>query len=310
MLGPHPLREIDAQIYKSAIRAIEVGVPIYNQGDHAGCYRIYQGALFVIEPLLAHRPDLQKTVTDALAQAQTEPTIGHSAFVLRRALDRIIDDLRPDAEAPQGEQLDPAQILAGLMQCADGIERLAKVDGQDNARIRTLCGEIRDKAAFFRSKLGPKSEVPEPYRRSLEADLQLIRLALAAKTNAERLEHCEAVADDLKIKHAWAMSHDAFGLIDVTASTKDGDNEIKGLYVWYVGAGWIKIGKYIHRFDKQSSPTEARIPPGEYYVWTQRGAAQSQATPFTFGYDGQGKRSIDLPVPGGGVVPPVIVPPR
>ncbi len=34
--------ELDTRIDKALFQAINSGVPLYNQGDPAGCYRLYQ----------------------------------------------------------------------------------------------------------------------------------------------------------------------------------------------------------------------------------------------------------------------------
>ena len=211
-----------------------------------------------------------------------QPALGQAAFVLRGALDRIIATLQPQADPRQEPLRNPVEILTELIQTASELRTLAAAPGAENEKLLSRCREIRENADFFLNRLEPGRSIPEPYLRSLESDLQLARLARGARSTDERLEHAEAVADDLKIKRKWAENNDAFGLIDVTARTKDGDQEIQGLYVYYEGAGWRKIGKYINRFDRQSSPTNAKIPPGEYYLWTQRGNSQKRGRLFYF----------------------------
>ena len=57
--------------------AINRGADIFNsQGDYAGCYRIYQSALITVKPLLGHRPDLQKSIDEAVTKAETLPKPG------------------------------------------------------------------------------------------------------------------------------------------------------------------------------------------------------------------------------------------
>ena len=49
------------------------GADLYNTGkDFAGAYRVYEGALLTVRPLLAHRPAAQKLIEEGLAAADKE----------------------------------------------------------------------------------------------------------------------------------------------------------------------------------------------------------------------------------------------
>jgi truncated hemoglobin YjbI len=82
-----------------------LGSELYNRGNHEGCFRLYQGTLMAVQPLLDHRPQLASFVKDRLDKAATlRPADG--AFALREALDAV--------------QKETAEALGG-----------AKVDGKD-----------------------------------------------------------------------------------------------------------------------------------------------------------------------------------
>jgi hypothetical protein len=67
---------------------INVGVKMFNeQGDYAGCYRLYQGSLISVRPFVS--PDLQKKIDKGLANAETMRSYADRAFELRRVLDEI-----------------------------------------------------------------------------------------------------------------------------------------------------------------------------------------------------------------------------
>jgi hemoglobin len=84
----------DYRIRVSAIQVITVGAETYNAGDHAGCYRIYQGAIVGLLPQLEYRPDLQKAVKAGL-DAATQRNMGERAFALRAVLDKILNEVTP-----------------------------------------------------------------------------------------------------------------------------------------------------------------------------------------------------------------------
>src|SRR5262245_34442594 len=87
--APKSAGALDKQIDASLRDVIDRGARIYNppSSDWNGCYRLYEGALLAVKPLLAHRAGLQKAIDDGLAQAQANPRLQERAFVLRRVLD-------------------------------------------------------------------------------------------------------------------------------------------------------------------------------------------------------------------------------
>jgi len=91
--------ELDKRIVNSVYETTILGTDLFNKGKHDDCYRLFQGALLGIQPLLDHRPDLMNYVKDRMEKAaRMKPAEG--AFVLREALDAIQDDIAP-SERPE-----------------------------------------------------------------------------------------------------------------------------------------------------------------------------------------------------------------
>src|SRR5262249_52148912 len=63
--------------------------------------------LMTVQPLLDHRPELQKAITDGLASAQRNPSLERRAFILREVLDKIREDVHPPTAKKPGEPLPP-----------------------------------------------------------------------------------------------------------------------------------------------------------------------------------------------------------
>jgi hypothetical protein len=84
-----PFEKHDASDLHGSLRdVINVGAKLFNeQGDHAGCYRLYQGSLLAVRPFLAS--DLQKKIDQAIANAEKMGIFADRAFELRRVLDEI-----------------------------------------------------------------------------------------------------------------------------------------------------------------------------------------------------------------------------
>src|SRR5262249_47447817 len=86
-------KEVDQRVYKLLKDVINTGADLYNnRNDPNGCYRLYQGSLMTLRPMLEHRPALQKVIDDAMAKAARAQTTMDSAFDLRAAIDRIREE--------------------------------------------------------------------------------------------------------------------------------------------------------------------------------------------------------------------------
>jgi hemoglobin len=94
----------DAILYNTLRDVINRGADLYNRGDWAGCYRLYEGALMALQPLLEHRPELQKAISDGLAKAESDAVLYRRAWVLRSVLDKVRSDVNPNPRpAPKPE---------------------------------------------------------------------------------------------------------------------------------------------------------------------------------------------------------------
>src|SRR6266508_3611087 len=77
---PAPAAKGDAAVYKQLRTIINRGAGLYNAGDYAGCYRLYEGSLITLEGVLEHHPDLQKVIATRLKQADRDPVMWRRAF--------------------------------------------------------------------------------------------------------------------------------------------------------------------------------------------------------------------------------------
>jgi hemoglobin len=95
--APAPLdrKTLDESLYKTLKDVINRGADLYNSGDRAACYHLYEGALLALKPLLDHRPDAQKAISTGLADADRMTSITDRAFALRAVIDKIRSDIHP-----------------------------------------------------------------------------------------------------------------------------------------------------------------------------------------------------------------------
>lgn len=97
-IAPH--EKHDGSALNDSLRdVINTGVKMFNdQGDHAGCYRLFQGSLLSVRPFLAG--DLQKKIDEGITNAEKMRSYADRAFELRR----VIDEIR--SSTPTGDKKD------------------------------------------------------------------------------------------------------------------------------------------------------------------------------------------------------------
>jgi hemoglobin len=86
--------EVDKRVVWSIYETALLGTDIFNQGKHDECFRLYQGVLTGIQPLLDHRPQLRDSVKQKMERAKSLKG-AEGAFVLREAMDEIQDEIAP-----------------------------------------------------------------------------------------------------------------------------------------------------------------------------------------------------------------------
>jgi hemoglobin len=92
--APLDRKALDTRVADSLRDVINHGADLYNSGDWAACYRLYEGALMGLKPLLEHRPELQRAIDTGLATARGNPSADRRAFDLRFVIDKIRGDIR------------------------------------------------------------------------------------------------------------------------------------------------------------------------------------------------------------------------
>lgn len=88
------VKKLDKLLYDTLREVHNRGAEMYNRGDAVACYRIYQGSLWTIRPLLTHRPQQQKWLDEEMARIDKEPSIARRAFRLHEVIEQVRTDLR------------------------------------------------------------------------------------------------------------------------------------------------------------------------------------------------------------------------
>ncbi|HVK08177.1 MAG TPA: carboxypeptidase-like regulatory domain-containing protein [Gemmataceae bacterium] len=86
------------------------GADLYNAGDMAACYRLFQGSLIVAKGMLGEYPKLQRLVADGLAEADRETQVGKRAFVLHELIEKVRSELRVARRGPEALTVPPREV--------------------------------------------------------------------------------------------------------------------------------------------------------------------------------------------------------
>jgi hypothetical protein len=102
---PAEARPQDTTLFNALRDVINRGADLYNGGDPAACYRLFEGSLMSVRPLLDHRPEVQKAITRGLASAERDPFTWRRAFTLRSVLDKVRAELNPNRKEVDKDKL-------------------------------------------------------------------------------------------------------------------------------------------------------------------------------------------------------------
>ncbi len=99
--------DLDSKLSDSLGDVIKEGRMLHNQkGDYHGTYRLFEGALRTVKPLLAGHPDLQRTITEGLRDVEKHKVPWERGFALRKVLDTVRAGLKGGAMPEKGLDLD------------------------------------------------------------------------------------------------------------------------------------------------------------------------------------------------------------
>jgi hemoglobin len=91
--------ELDRRVVKAVYEAALQGTEMWNKSqNYEGCFRLYQGSLAAVIPLLDHRPRLAAAAKDKFDRAKSMKAV-EGATLLREALDEIQNEIAPGAKA-------------------------------------------------------------------------------------------------------------------------------------------------------------------------------------------------------------------
>ena len=88
-------KSLDKTIMATLRDVHDRGADLYNQSkDYPATYRLYEGSLLTVKPLLAHRPEVQKLIGDGLATAAKDADPARQAFLLHEVIEKVREALK------------------------------------------------------------------------------------------------------------------------------------------------------------------------------------------------------------------------
>jgi hypothetical protein len=101
------------RVAEALLEIHEFGRQLYNDGDYAAGYRMYQGGLMVTRRMLADRPDLQKLIADGMAAADRMPSVDRRAFRLHELIEVVRVELARPGKAGEHLTVPPRTVGPG-----------------------------------------------------------------------------------------------------------------------------------------------------------------------------------------------------
>jgi hypothetical protein len=92
---------VERQLYDVLRELHNRGADLYDTGDRAGSYRMFQATLLTARALLAHRPEDQKFIDDGMDAAEKMSTIGSKAYSLHEVIDNLRKRIKPKAASEE-----------------------------------------------------------------------------------------------------------------------------------------------------------------------------------------------------------------
>jgi hemoglobin len=142
-------KAVDKQVFDALRDVINTGRDLFNKyGDYSGCYRVFQGSLLTVKPLLTHRPDLQKVIEKGMADAEQFSYAHQRAFALRKVLDTVRAGLRSGAAvAAVPEQIGLPKPKVEKIEKAEKAEKTEKTEWERLGGVENVRRIIDDVAA-------------------------------------------------------------------------------------------------------------------------------------------------------------------
>jgi hypothetical protein len=70
--------------------AIQIGAPVYNAGDHRGCYEVYACTARMLLQAVQGADDAKRRLKEALERCSVVGDVNQQAWIMRHAFDAVL----------------------------------------------------------------------------------------------------------------------------------------------------------------------------------------------------------------------------
>jgi hemoglobin len=193
-------KAVDAMLYTNLRDIINRGAYLYNGGDWAGCYRVFEGALMATRPLLQTRPHLQKAIDDGLARAEQRPLVWQRAWALREVIDQIRTEINPNPQAKKpAEEKKPVEERKSTEAKKPADEKKPDRKPPAETRLPDLKRPPEEKKPVERKP--PPDRMPPPVSTNPSPEKTTLWQRLGGEQGVRQVVHdiVDAVAKDPKV---------------------------------------------------------------------------------------------------------------
>jgi hypothetical protein len=104
---------LEKQVSDALREVHDRGRELYNAGDTAAGYRMYQGGLLVAHGVLPQRADVQRIILNGLVDAEREPSVAKRAFLLHEVIEKVRVELRSATRKAETVAIPPREVQGG-----------------------------------------------------------------------------------------------------------------------------------------------------------------------------------------------------
>jgi hypothetical protein len=192
----------------------------------------------------------------------------------------------------------PPTTDAALRQATEDLYRAA-LNSRSPLTPPTLLEDVnwlRDsvrRPAFWDNPVTRAADVSAAYLRSLQVAADLLLHSGDAQVLTD-------IADDLhlKVQHCRDLRIGMGGSVRLKVNTRRGDGNVRNLQVRYLLKFYeTSAGAQPVTFPRLSSPTEAALEPGRYWVWAFDPATGRDSTRTLVRVAGRRQMEVDVPAP-------------
>ena len=159
-------KSFDKQVVDALRDVHNKGADLYNTTkDYAAAFRMYEGALRTVRPLLPARPSAQKLIDEGLAAADKETDAARQAFLLHETIEKVRSHLKQYATAPAAAPVpSPKPVPKPVESVATPAPKVKAAAPKESVKpqVQAAAPKVESKPVDPAASPVPKAKAPAP----------------------------------------------------------------------------------------------------------------------------------------------------